>query len=605
MIKVSDYIAQRLADWGVRHLFMVTGGGAMHLNDSFGKESRIRYVCMHHEQAAAMAAEGYARITNTPGVINVTTGPGGINALNGVFGAYTDSIPMLIVSGQVKRETCKTLMGCTELRQLGDQEADIVGMVKGITKYAVLIDDPKTIRYHLEKAFHLAKSGRPGPCWIDVPVDVQGAMVNPDEMRRFEPQEDEPARLQGSRLSDSVSNVISLLKKAKRPVIMVGSGVRLAGAVGTLRAVAEKLGIPVTTAWTAHDTMPSDHPLFCGRPSTIGDRAGNFTVQNADLLLVIGCKLSVRQVSYSWKYFARHAYKVMVDIDPAEMSKTTVRPDLPVVADAKDFLLEMQCQLEQANSPNRDHPVWLDWCRQRLSRYDLRKAYPEVSNGQLNPYWFFNFLFQQLVSEDAVVCGDGSACVMSFQVATIPDGLRLWTNGGSASMGYDLPAAIGAAVAKNGKRTICLAGDGSMHMNIQELQTVKEQNLNLKVFVINNGGYLSMRMTQSSFFGRLVGESPVSGVSFPDYVAVAKAYGLKSFRIDATNYRVALRDALEEEGPVVCEVFVDPKQQFEPKLSSRALGDGRMVSSPLEDLSPFLDREELAENMLVPMVEEP
>jgi acetolactate synthase-1/2/3 large subunit len=605
MIKVSDYIAQRLADWGVRHVFMVTGGGAMHLNDSFGKEPRIRYICMHHEQAAAMAAEGYARITNTPGVINVTTGPGGINALNGVFGAYTDSIPMLIVSGQVKRETCKTLMRCPQLRQLGDQEADIVGMVKGITKYAVLIDDPKTIRYHLEKAFYLAKSGRPGPCWIDVPVDVQGAMVDAEEMPGFGPAEEESARLQGSRLSDSVSNVISLLKKAKRPVIMVGSGVRLAGAVRELRTVAEKFGIPVTTAWTAHDTIPTGHALFCGRPGTIGDRAGNFTVQNADVLLVIGCKLNVRQVSYSWEYFARHAYKIVVDIDPAEMIKPTVRPDLPVVADARDFLIEMQRQLSQTDSPNPAHAEWLKWCRKRFFRYDLRRAYPEVSNDQLNPYWFLHFLFQQLVSEDAVVCGDGSACVMTFQVATIPDGLRLWTNSGSASMGYDLPAAIGAAVAKSGKRTICLAGDGSLHMNIQELQSLKAQDLNIKVFVINNGGYLSMRMTQSSFFGRLVGESPASGVSFPDYVAVAKAYGLKSMRIDANNYRVALREALEEKGPVVCEVFVDPKQYFEPKLSSRALGDGRMVSSPLEYLAPFLNREELAENMLVPITDEP
>jgi len=604
MIKVSDYITQRLADWGVRHVFLVTGGGAMHLNDSFAKESRIQYVCMHHEQAAAMAAEGYARITNTPGVVNVTTGPGGINALNGVFGAYTDSIPMIVVSGQVKRETCKTLMGCSELRQLGDQEADIIGMVKGITKYAVLIDDPKTIRYHLEKAFYLAKSGRPGPCWIDVPVDVQGAMVNPEEMRGFEPLDQDPVRHEGSRLSDSVSSVISLLKKAKRPVIMVGSGVRLAGATRELRTVAEKLGIPVTTAWTAHDAIPTDHPLFCGRPSTIGDRAGNFTVQNADVLLVIGCKLSVRQVSYSWKYFARHAYKIFVDIDPAEMSKTTVRPDLPVVADAKEFLTEVERQLEEQNPPNPEHTKWLNWCRERWLRYDLRKAYPEKSNGQLNPYWFLHCLFQQLANDDAVVCGDGSACVMTFQVATIRDGQRLWTNGGSASMGYDLPAAIGAAVARNGKRTICLAGDGSLHMNIQELQTLKEQNLNVKVFIINNGGYLSMRMTQSSFFGRLIGESPVSGVSFPDYVAVAQAYGLKSIKIDATNYVLALREALEEKGPVICEVLVDPKQQFEPKLSSRALGDGRMVSSPLEDLAPFLDREELAENMLVPMVEE-
>jgi acetolactate synthase-1/2/3 large subunit len=602
MIKVSDYIAQRLADWGIRHVFMVTGGGAMHLNDSFGKEPRLQYICMHHEQAAAMAAEGYARITNTPGVINVTTGPGGINALNGVFGAYTDSIPMLIVSGQVKRETCKTIMGCTDLRQLGDQEADIVGMVRGITKYAVLVDDPASIRYHLEKAFYLSRSGRPGPCWVDVPTDVQAALVNPDEMVSFDEREVEDPRERD--LASSISKVIALIRNAKRPVIMVGSGVRLAGAIPNLLRVAKKLGIPVTTAWTAHDTVPTDHPLFCGRPSTVGDRAGNFTVQNSDLLLIIGCKLSIRQVSYNWGYFARHAYKILVDIDPAEMTKTTVRPDLPVVADAGDFLREMEHQLANVTG-NSHHQEWLTWCRERVARYDLRKNYPEFSNNELNPYWFLHSLFQKLADDDAIVCGDGSACVMTFQVATIRDGQRLWTNGGSASMGYDLPGAVGAAVARGGKRVVCIAGDGSLHMNIQELQTLKQQKLNVKVFVLNNGGYLSMRMTQSSFFGRLVGESPISGVSFPDYVALAKAYGLHAMRIDGTNYRKATEDTLLLEGPVICEVFVDPAQQFEPKLSSRSLPDGRMVSSPLEDLAPFLDRHELAENMLVPLIKEP
>lgn len=602
MKKLSDYVMQSLADWGVRHIFMVTGGGAMHLNDSIGGESRIHYICNHHEQAAAMAAEGYARITGTPGVINVTTGPGGINALNGVFGAWTDSIPMLVISGQVKRETCMATAGARGLRQLGDQEADIISMVKGITKYAVLVDDPTSIRYHLERAWHLAKSGRQGPCWLDIPMDVQGALIDPASLRGYDPAEDHDA--QDRHLQESVAQTIARIRSAERPVIMVGSGVRLAGAATLLCSVAKKLGIPVTTAWTAHDCMPTADPLNCGRPGTLGDRAGNFTVQNSDLLLIIGCKLGIRQISYSWKYFARDAYKIQVDIDAAEMQKPTVSPDMAIVADAKCFLEEVDRQLDATKYDRSKHQTWLAWCQEKVERYDLRKAYPELSHGKLNPYWFVHSLFQQLADDDTVVCGDGTACVVPFQIATIREGQRMFTNSGSASMGYDLPASIGAAVASNGRRVVCLAGDGSIHMNIQELQTVKHHQLNLKIFVINNGGYLSIHSTQKAFFGRFIGEGPGSGVSFPSYVELAKAYGIQTVKFDVSNYRECIAKTLSMSGPVLCEVEVDPEQQFEPKLASRTLPDGRMVSSPLEDLAPFLDRDEFASNMLVPIVKD-
>jgi acetolactate synthase-1/2/3 large subunit len=603
IMKLSDYIAERLAEWGVRHVFLVTGGGAMHLNDSFGKELRLHYVCNHHEQACAMAAEAYARVTGHPGVINVTTGPGGINALNGVFGAWTDSIPMLIVSGQVKRETCMATAGTTGLRQLGDQEVDIVSMVKGITKYAVLVSDPSSIRYHLERAWHLAQSGRPGPCWLDIPSDVQSADIDEIALHRYDPAEDAPTWS----LADAKEQCLEVLERirdAKRPVVMVGTGVRLSGAIDLLGKLAERLRIPVVTAWTAHDCFPSNHPLNCGRPGTIGDRAGNFTVQNADLLLVIGCRLNIRQVSYNWKYFARNAYKIQVDIDPAELQKPTVRPDFPIVCDARHFLQELDLQLDRISYDASRHAEWITWCQERVGRYDLRRAYPEISNGLLNPYGFVRSLFEQLASDDVVVCGDGTACVATFQVATIRAGQRMFTNSGCASMGYDLPAAIGAAFARDGRRVICLGGDGSIHLNIQELQTVKQHNLNLKIFVINNGGYLSIRQTQNAYFGRLVGEGPQSGLSFPDYSALGEAYGLQVMRIDASDHQGAIARALALPGPVLCEVFVDPCQEFQPKLASRLLPNGRMVSSPLEDLAPFLDREELAENMLVPLVED-
>jgi acetolactate synthase-1/2/3 large subunit len=599
-VRLSDYIARTLADHGIRHVFMVTGGGAMHLNDAFGRCPSIEYVCCHHEQACAMAAEGYARVTGGIGALNVTTGPGGLNALNGVFGAWTDSIPLLVVSGQVKRETCLYKHGLVgRLRQLGDQEVNIIEAVKGITKYAMTIDDPQTIRYHLERALHLARTGRPGPCWIDVPIDVQAAAIDPATLRPYDPSEDAPSG-DRSALSEVCRSILDRIARAKRPVILGGTGVRLAGAVDSFRRVVGKLGIPVTTAWT-HDLLPSDHPCFCGRPGTIGDRAGNFTVQNSDLLLVIGSRLNIRQVSYNWKCFARHAFKIQVDVDPAELAKPTVVPDLPVVCDARLFLEEMQRQIEARPVAPDAHREWLAWCQERRRRYPVYQPDRHVSTaGAINPYHFLHGLWGELAEDDVIVCGNATACIVSFQTARIKAGQRLFSNSGSASMGHDLPAAIGAAVARGGKRVICLAGDGSLQMNVQELETLAHHRWPVKLFVLNNRGYLSIRQTQAGFFGHAVGAGPESGVSFPDYVKVAQAYGLSARRIDQPSFVDDVRAALASDRPEVCEVMLDPNQGFEPKLASRRLPDGRMVSSPLEDMTPLLDREELRANMLVP-----
>lgn len=595
MIKVADYMARRIAEAGITNVFMITGGGAMHLNDAFGNEPGLRYLCNHHEQACAMAAEGYARVSGKAALVNVTTGPGGINAINGVFGAYTDSIPMLVVSGQVKRQTCKAFHDVPELRQLGDQEAGIVDMVRGVTKYAVILREPQDVRYELEKALYLMTHGRPGPVWIDVPIDIQAAAVDETTLRGFEP----PAETSAVS-SEAVREVLARIAAAKRPVLLAGSGIRVASAVDVFERVIRKLGIPVTTAWTAHDLIDSEDPLFAGRPGTVGDRPGNFAVQNSDLLLVIGCRLHIRQVSYNWEWFARAAYKIQVDIDPAELSKPVVVPDLPIVADAKAFLEELERQLGDSQPA---HGEWVAWCRER------REAYPVVTDAQresplLNPYVFIERVTRKLERDDVIVCGDGAACVVTFQAAHIRRGQRLFTNAGSASMGYDLPAAIGAAVAREGKRVICFAGDGSVQLNLQELQTVAHHRLPIKLFVLNNGGYLSIRQTQLSYFGRLVGESPQSGVSFPDMVKIGAAYGLHSMRIEGRDCEAALDEVLSAEGPVLCEVMLDPQQQFEPKLASRQLPGGKMISSPLEDMSPFLSREELRANMLIPLVEE-
>jgi acetolactate synthase-1/2/3 large subunit len=597
MLKLSHYVAARLADWGVRHVFMIPGGGAMHLNDSLGRESRIRVLCNHHEQAAAMAAEGYARVTGQTGVINVTTGPGGINALNGVFGAWTDSVPMLVLSGQVKRATCMSLTGMQNLRQLGDQEVDIIRMAAGVTKYSVLVDDPQSIRYHLEKAWFLASSGRPGPCWLDIPVDVQSATIDENSLSAYDPAED---RLvwDSAVVAEQCRQVIRRLASAERPVVMAGTGVRAAAALPEFDAVVRRLGIPVTTAWT-HDLIATDDSLFCGRPGTIGERSGNFTVQSSDALLVLGSRLNIRQVSYNWSSFARFAYKMQVDVDAAELQKPTVSPDLSIHCDLKIFLQEMLRQLPESSYRPERHAAWLQSCRERRERYPVvqdkfRKAGPPV-----NPYYFVEQLFENLADDDVVMCGNAAACIVPYQTARLKAGQRLISNSGAASMGHDLPAALGAAVAREGKRVICLAGDGSIQLNIQELQTIVHHQLPVKIFVLENGGYLSIRQTQSNFFGKLVGESPASGISFPDMVKLATAYDLPAIHIDSARDFTSLAGFLAAPGPGLCQVHLNPAQEFEPRLKSRQLPDGTMVSPNLEDMYPFLDPAEVEANLFI------
>lgn len=595
MSTVARYLASRLAGAAHRHVFLVTGGGAMFLNDALCHEPGLTPVYFHHEQAAAMAAEAYARIAEVPPILNVTTGPGGINALNGVFGAWTDSVPMIVISGQVKRATCLATTPVPGLRQLGDQEAEIIPMVRGITKYAAVVDRAEDIAWHLDQALHLAGAGRPGPVWLDIPIDVQAAAVDPSALRRWTPAAPAPV--------PSAADVLAVAEKlrgAARPVIIAGSGIRAARATAEFEQFVRRLGLPVTTAWT-HDLIASDDTLFCGRPGTIGTRAGNFTVQNADLVLVLGSRLNIRQVSYNWQAFAPGAFKIQVDIDPAELQKPTVRPDLSVVADLKAFLPALTQELSDWQ-PSGGHQAWLQWCKARLARYPNVSPRQRAASGErINPYHFVEELFSCLHGDDIVACGNATATIVPFQVARIQAGMRLFSNSGAASMGYDLPAAIGAwfgAVAARGRqeRVICLAGDGSIMMNLQELQTIAGKRIPVKIFVLNNRGYLSIRSSQENFFGRLTGEGPDSGVSFPDFVAVASAFGIPARRITSADFPRQLAEVLASDGPVLCDVMLDGAQGFEPRMTSRKLDDGTIVSPPLEDMFPFLERDELADN---------
>ena len=612
MVRVGDYIARRLAEFGVTHCFLVTGGGAMHLNDAFGREKRFTLVPMHHEQSAAMAAESYARLCGRPALVNVTTGPGGVNALNGVFGAWTDSVPMVVVSGQVKRETLVRSYDLP-LRQLGDQEVDIVRMAAGVTKFAVVLDEPADARRVIEEAFHLAVTGRPGPVWVDVPIDVQGALVDPDTLTGFTPQPLSalaglPQPIADEGLAAVAAEVLRRLARAERPVIMAGGGVRASGSFEAFRRLIDKLGVGVATCWNAHDVLENDHPLYVGRPGTIGDRGGNFSVQNADLLLVLGSRLNIRQISYNWASFAREAELIMVDVDPAELAKPTLTVDMPVCADLKAFLPAMEREAE-AYSPIPAHADYLRWCRDRVARYPTVLPEYETDADGVNPYVFVQRLFEQLDEGDTIVTADGTACVITFQAARLKRGQRLFTNSGSASMGYDLPAAVGACYAGGAETTgrlICLAGDGSAMMNIQELATIAGRRLPIKVFVLNNDGYHSIRQTQQNYFpDNVVGCGPESALFFPDFHKLAAAFGINSQRAEVHDeLDDAISATLAGEGPQLLEVMIDKRQQFSPKLSSRKLDDGRMVSAPLEDLFPFLPRDELKENMLVPMMDE-
>ncbi len=603
-IKVSNYISQFLVDHGVTDAFSVVGGGAMHLNDAFGHQEGLHTIYNHNEQGSAIAAEAYARLENKIALLCVTSGPGGTNAITGVVGGWLDSIPMFVVSGQVKYVTtsryAKSINPDIDLRSLGDQEYDIVKSVAPMTKYATMIEDSKDIRFALEKAWHLATTGRPGPVWIDVPVDIQGTVIETDELVGYDPAEDD-AKLPPRVTKDIIDTVVEKIKKAKRPVIYAGGGIRLSGGYEEFRKAIEKLGVPVATYWNSVDLIENDHPLYVGRGGNMGDRAGNFAVQNSDLLLAIGTRISIRQVGYDFGTWAREAEVIMVDIDKSEMMKHTIHVDMPIWADAKDFLGAVNRYVDEKVFDNKE---WLDACRNWKKKYPVTLERHWNNGGEFaNVFAFVKYLSDSLPEESYTAVSNGACCVVGHQNYTIKKNTRFIINSAIASMGYGLPAAIGLCVADGYKDTICLEGDGSIMMNLQELQTIVTNKLPIKLFLINNQGYHSIRLTQNNIFSEhcKVGIGPESGdLSFPDFKKLAEAFGFPYYSAHNNDEMKSTVDAvLSQDGFVFCEIFTDTTQVWEPKSSARRLDDGTIVSPPLEDLAPFLPREELRANMFI------
>lgn len=615
--RLADYVADFLVAHGIKDCFMVTGGGAMHLNDALGHKEGLHCTYNHHEQASAIAAEAYARVDNKIAALCVTTGPGGTNAITGVVGGWLDSVPMLVLSGQVRYDTTARYMeqytDGLSLRAVGDQEYDITKSVSSMCKYAVMLEDPMDIRYVLEKAYALATTGRKGPCWIDIPVNYQGCYIETDELCGYsidteEVDGKEGHRVTGEALKEECGDIISKIRNAKRPVLYAGNGIRLSGGYEAFRISMEKLGIPVVTCWDSIDAIEDAHPLYAGRGGIMGDRPGNFAVQNADLVLAVGNRLSIRQVGYSWETWAREAHVIMVDIDPAELKKTTLHVEQPLCADAKDFFETMNCQLEGEELPVCKEDAWINQCQTWREKYPVTQPKHWEENGEnANVYAFIKYLSNNLPDENMTVVSNGSACVVGSHNYVIKKDARFLINSAVASMGYGLPAAIGACIACGKKPTICIEGDGSIMMNLQELQTVLTNKLPIKIFLINNQGYHSIRQTQSNLFSEhtKVGIGPESkDLTFPSFRKLAEAFGYPYFEAHSNAEMKEMVDrALDTDRAVFCEVFVSTEQNFEPKSATKRLEDGTLISPPLEDLAPFLPKEEVLENLYIKPVD--
>jgi acetolactate synthase I/II/III large subunit len=599
-MKLSDYVCRFISGLGVRHVFMLPGGGAMHLVDSLGHCSGLEFVCNLHEQAAAIAAEAYAKVTNNLGVALVTSGPGGTNAVTGVAGAWLDSTPCLFLSGQVKRSDLKRNSG---VRQLGVQEIDIIPIVESITKYAITVMEPESIRYHLEKAVYLAKSGRPGPVWLDIPLDVQASEIEPEALPGFEipPQQ---RSLDPAALRTAVAEVLEKFRQADRPILLAGNGTRLAGAQEEFLSAIALLDCPVQTTWCARDLMDDKDPRFAGRPGAIAGRGANFALQNCDFLLVIGSRLDFSITGYAPERLARAAIRAMVDIDEAEIAKLGAAIQIPICSDAREFLQELIAQAD--GQQPKDRSAWRTRCCEWNQRYPIVLPEHRRTEGPVSTYAFAETLASEITPSDIVVAGSSGTGIEIFHLA-FPGraGQRIFHTAALGAMGFGIPAAIGVCLGGGRRRTILVDGDGGFQLNIQELETVVRLGLPIKFFVINNNGYASIRATHNGYFGRRVACDPASGLTLPSLDRLAHAYGIRMVSVRSqADLRDGIRAALETDGPALCELYAAPEEVRGPRLATVQRPDGSMASRPLEDLWPFLDRNELRQNMLIPLLEQ-
>ena len=576
--RIADIITEILVEHGITDIFSVVGGGAMFLNDAFGHNEKLNVMFNHHEQACAIAAEGYVRATGKMAAVCVTTGPGGINALNGVLGSFQDNYPMIVISGQVRYETTADSTGLP-LRFMGEQEHNIVDTVKPLIKYSVMVKNVKDIRYEVEKAIYIAKEGRKGPCWVDVPLNIQGAIVEENTLRHFEPE---------ISVNDWNKELfLQEIAKAKRPVILTGSAIRSTNYVDKFRQLAFKLGIPVLAATYNADLFTWDHPYYYGNFGVIGGRAGNFIVQNADLVIGMGCRMAYRQIGFNYGAFSPNSRRMIIDVDENELKKPTLRIDVPICADIRmviDDLLDTQITAPDCKD-------WLNYCNM------LRNKFPVYldkfnNSSNVNPYYFIKNLYKILSGDSVIVLGNSSIAGHVLQMGIQKEEQRVINNMNCGSMGYDLPAAIGAAKALKREVTL-ITGDGSIMMNLQELMTIKHYNLPIKIFVCNNGGYRAIVRTQQNMFnGRFTGCTPDTGVEIPDFEKIAYAFGLPYAKIkNHDELANGLKDVYSINGAVICEIYQDKDQAIEPRVMSRKLEDGTLVSPVIDDLYPFLDKE--------------
>lgn len=593
-VKLADYVFDYIKKLGVKDIFMLSGGGCMHLCDSLGR-SGIHYICCLHEQGATVAALAYSQYKNDFGVALVTTGPGSTNAVTGVAGAWAESAPLIIISGQVKTAD---ISGESGVRMLGFQEAPTVDIVKPVTKYAVTVKNPQEIKYHLDKAVYMAKTGRPGPVWIDIPLDVQAAKIDPARLKGFR-----PVKKSVHSLRQQARKIISMIEKARRPVIMAGYGIRLSGAVNDFLKLVKMLGIPVLMTWKGADLLTDGNPFFFGRPGTAGQRGANFILQNSDLLISLGARLDFGQIGYEHSTFAREAKKVIVDVDKAELKKFRFKIDMPVNADCGRLIRE----LIALKPSGKKFGTWLDYCADVNAKYPVVLPEYRAKKKFISTYILAEEISARMKEGDIFVPGSSGMCSdIPMQVFKFKKGQRSLNSPGIGSMGFGIPSALGACIASGRKRVICTNGDGGFQLNIQELETIRRLNLPIKFFVLNNDGYGSIKTTQRNYFGGLyVGSDSSSGVTLPDTVKIAKAYGFEAFYLDKTTaVKQTIKKILASKGPAICEVMIDPMEAVAPKVSSAVGTDGKMFSKPLEDLYPFLPRPEFRENMIIEPLKE-